>query len=457
MSNPLIPNFNPEIGRLVTDRYDFQKHIDGEDFRQNALSIDLIPTLVVDGYEKTNVYDALTALIGVVTPPTIQDATFATKGILKLAGDLGGSADNVVVTRIQGYPISTIAPSDTYVLAWDGYTNVWKPTPSTNAFLANGDLSGNNIFQNVVSLTGTGTSPNRILTSYFDIMRFNTGTFPTITQTTTGTAHGTNLTIAAQSASGTNKNGGDVIILGGAPGPGGLGTKGGVKIQLIPTVMTPDGSTMIQAREVAPGRRVLGLVNQNGIQDSYMPTGTGDMVVYVGNAATTPSANPQNGFILYSLSGQPYVRDVLGNDYQIGSIPNPSIWGTSGQQTYTNRSFNSTTNATPAIAFSISLNQPQFINSSIKVDVVVVGKEIGSNINAAQYNLTIGYITNSLGQAVAIGTVTNADARTSGIANTWAVPTISISGLTTLVVSTGALAATNINWMVVTQMIIAQG
>lgn len=455
MSNPLIPNFNPEIGRLVTDRYDFQKHIDGEDFRQNALSIDLFPTLVVDGYEQTNVHDALAALIGVVTPPTIQPATNSQRGILKLAGDLGGNADNVIVTRIQGFPISTIAPSDSYVLAWDGYTNVWKPTPSTNAFLAAGDLSGNNIFQNVVSLTGTGSAPNRTLISYFDIMKFNVGTSPYLTQITTGTANGTNFTIAAQSASGTNKNGGDVVLLGGSPGPGSSSLRGGVKLQMNTTPAPAAATTMVQLKEVDVGRRVLGLVTDNDIQPSDMGVNTGDLVVYVGNAATRPAANPLNGFILYSFSGQPYVRDVLGNDFLVGSIPNPSIWGLSGQQSYTYRNYVQSTTNSPVVAFSIDFNQPQFQNCSIRVDVIFVAKLAAVNVtDAAQFNMSLGYVTNSVGVATALGTLTSADPRLGGTANTWTAPNIAMSG-TTLQVLTGYKSATNINWMVITQLVIS--
>jgi hypothetical protein len=40
-NNPQIPNYKPGVGRLVTDRYDFENHVEGNAFRHNALAIDM--------------------------------------------------------------------------------------------------------------------------------------------------------------------------------------------------------------------------------------------------------------------------------------------------------------------------------------------------------------------------------------------------------------------------------
>jgi hypothetical protein len=154
MSDPLVPNYKKDVGRLATDRYDFEEHIKGIDFRHNADAIDVIPNLVVGSTTSVNVLEALEALANAAQPPVISDATTASKGIIQLAGDIAGVATNVVVTRIQSKPISTLTPSNGDVLTWDGYVNVWKPASTTNAFNAAGDLVGSNILQNVVSLTG---------------------------------------------------------------------------------------------------------------------------------------------------------------------------------------------------------------------------------------------------------------------------------------------------------------
>ncbi len=52
MSNtPLLPNYKKDIGRLATDRYDFQNHIEGIAFRHKAKQIDLEPVLLLSGLE----------------------------------------------------------------------------------------------------------------------------------------------------------------------------------------------------------------------------------------------------------------------------------------------------------------------------------------------------------------------------------------------------------------------
>jgi hypothetical protein len=128
MSDPIIPNYRRDIGRLATDRYDFEEHIGGVRFRHNADAIDVVPNLVVGSTTSVNVLEALEALANAAQPPVISDATTGSKGILQLAGDISGTAINIVVTRIQSKPISTLTPGDGDVLTWDGYSNVWQCT-----------------------------------------------------------------------------------------------------------------------------------------------------------------------------------------------------------------------------------------------------------------------------------------------------------------------------------------
>ena len=152
---PQTPNFNPGVGRLATDRYDFENHITGANFRHQANQIDLFPTVVIGSTPVTNVQSAISLLATIVSPPTIPQATHTQLGILQLNGDLGGSAFNVTVTGLQGKPISTNPPVLNNVLTWNGVA--WVPSPATNAFTAGGDLVGNNILQQVVGLTGDGS------------------------------------------------------------------------------------------------------------------------------------------------------------------------------------------------------------------------------------------------------------------------------------------------------------
>jgi hypothetical protein len=90
--------------------------------------------------------------------PTIQsysDATNSTKGIIKLNNDLGGTADNPLVTGLQSYDVNNIVPSDGYILTWLNSDGYWAPRPApSGSFSANGDLSGNSSSQNVIKIRG---------------------------------------------------------------------------------------------------------------------------------------------------------------------------------------------------------------------------------------------------------------------------------------------------------------
>jgi hypothetical protein len=138
MADPLVPNYLNGIGRLATDRYTYEKHINGTGDRHNANQIDLFPTVVI-GTSQSNVQDAITAISTVIgTPP--PDASTTVKGIVKLAGDIAGTATSVVVTRLQGKPVSALTPSSGDVLTWDGST--WKPQSISGSF-TNLTVTGN--------------------------------------------------------------------------------------------------------------------------------------------------------------------------------------------------------------------------------------------------------------------------------------------------------------------------
>jgi hypothetical protein len=248
-----------------------------------------------------------------------------------------------------------------------------------------------------------------------------------------------------------------MVIAGGAPGPG--GRQGGVRLQF--TSGVPGGypktsvsgitsSNMVQLSEVAVGRRVLSLCNPSDLTTIDMPSNTGDMVMYIKNAVSVPSTgSPSNGAMLYATGGELWVKQQDGNNFSVGSIPNPSIWGTTGQQTYTNRNY---VTSTTAAVTAFSFNLPD--QTSTRADVIFVGKKLGST-DSAQFNLSIGYSRNG-GSPVAVGTLTNADPRTSGAANLWTIPDITISG-NNLQVKTGFSSGSTIQWFVVTQLTMSLG
>lgn len=459
MSDPLVPNYKKDVGRLATDRYDFEDHIEGNNFRHKAGAVDVFPTLVIGTgslqVTATNVQEALSALNNVVTPPVIQDATLVTKGIVQLAGDIGGVATDVVVTRIQTNPISTLPPSAGDVLTWDGTNSVWKPSPATNAFSAAGDLAGNNVLQQVIGLTGDVSG---IVTASCNVVNFLSNKTPLFTQNTvTSGVH--NFTIRAQSASGASQAGASVIIAGGKPGSGGV--RGGVKLQM--TSALPSGypttaqspvtaANLLQLAEPAAGRRVLALCDANDLTSLDMPTDTGDMVIYIRDTATPPvSGSPSNGTIVYSSGGQLWIKQQDGNQFSVGTIPNPSVWGSSGQQTITYRDY-VTSGASAATARLFNLPD----QTATRADVIFIGKKVGG-ADSAQFNLSIGYVRHGGAPAVVgSGTPTNADPRTTAGASGWTIPTINVSG-NNLQVLTGFSGSTNINWLVITQLTMSQG
>lgn len=161
------PNFKKGVGRLATDRFDFQSHIDGTDFRHKATSINVSTPL--DGYGLTNVQDSLVYLVSHLSVPIIPDATTLAKGVIRLGGDLAGTGTTAaipVVSGIQGYPVSntnpgSIAPGTGAVLTWNGST--WIPQAISGAFTFGGDVTGTAAATTVVKINGkpvASTAPN---------------------------------------------------------------------------------------------------------------------------------------------------------------------------------------------------------------------------------------------------------------------------------------------------------
>ena len=74
----------------------------------------------------------------------LQDGTF--EAIVTLAGDVTGDSSGTVVGQLQGYPISSTAPSSGEVLEWDG--SAWTPT-------ALGGGSGDVVQSNYNTLTNS--------------------------------------------------------------------------------------------------------------------------------------------------------------------------------------------------------------------------------------------------------------------------------------------------------------
>lgn len=126
---------------------------------------------------------------------------------------------------------------------------------------------------------------------------------PVLTQAT-GSGAGVNMAISAQSAGGSNNAGGFLIMGGGIST--GTGLRGGVRLQA-------GSSVMAELTEVVLNQRVLALLRGSALTSTQMPSNTGDLVMYIGNAATAPTANPVSGGILYAEAGALKWRGSGGN------------------------------------------------------------------------------------------------------------------------------------------------
>jgi hypothetical protein len=453
---PQIPNFDFGNGsRIAVDRYDFEAHLEGtnppyaNNFRHSADQIDLLPRnanhqptgMLIDGYTVFNVQQALQLLANIVSPPNIQPATTVRLGIVQLVGDISGTATNVVVTKIQGKPISSLVPSPGQVLTWNGTS--WSPSSSGNATVFSGDLQGASAGpQQVLGITGVGSHPNLNASIHADGLVWDFSvTNPNIMQATS-VLNGANMNIGAQSSSG--GNGGNIIISGGSGFDSGNGS-----------VLLQDGSGTqgVQVVSTANGRWI-SLAFPTQTSSTQMPFNTGDLVVLVGNAAVTPTAPSPAGPIMYGSNGKLWVMQSDGVNFPVGSIPNPSIWGTLATnqgETLTYRDFAISSPGIPVYApHTFALPD----NTATRVDVILIGKTNNTN-ESAQYNLSIGYVRNAGGGPAAVGTLTSADPRVSGSLVMTTGPTIT-TGVNSVLIQTGAAAAVAMHWTIITQLIFAQ-
>lgn len=117
-------------------------------------------------------------------------------------------------------------------------------------------------------------------------------------------ASATTFLIRGTGSTASNNSGGKARFAGGRRA--GTGNYGGVGLYL----NQDDSSfhTMVEALHLINAQRIVSLARGSDLTTTEMPTNTGDKVVYVGNAATNPSADGVNGHVYYSDSARPAWR-----------------------------------------------------------------------------------------------------------------------------------------------------
>jgi hypothetical protein len=452
-NQPQVPNYVNGVGKLVTDRYDFEDHILGTNFRHNANSIDVIPGLVVSGSTYTNVLTALEALAAAAEPPVVAPATQTIPGTIQLTRDLGGvNGVSPIVIGLQGRPVSVQPPTVGNVLTWNGST--WIPQNVTGLFTPGGDLGGNNpssnnTLQYVSSISGSSGTVSVAANN----LQFGLHTTPAISQTAMVMGNGSSFNISAQNVSG-NGTGGSLVLQGGSVGSGISGS----------TFINIAGSAVFQVGQVISGNNVAAFFTPGGgLTSTQMPSNSGSNVMYIGNASALPTTGtPVGGAILYASNGQLWVKQSDTSNFRIGSTPNPNSWASVSPgslpispNTPVNGKLTYNVSATSGVTTPVNvLTFPMPVNTSAYFDIYYVGKEIG-NPNAAQYNYTMGFIRNGSSNVIQVDDgIAVEDSRTTG--SFWNIPSINISDYisgSNVIITTGSSSATNAVWTIIINII----
>lgn len=118
---------------------------------------------------------------------------------------------------------------------------------------------------------------------------------------TTASGTGATTTIQAQNATGTTSFGGVLASTSGT----GTSRRGANRMQI-------GGTTEIEIAEVVAGNKVIALCRDANLTSTEMPANSGNLVAFLGNAGTVPTANSVSGLIYYSEAGQMKYRDTSG-------------------------------------------------------------------------------------------------------------------------------------------------
>ena len=132
----------------------------------------------------------------------------------------------------------------------------------------------------------------------------------------------TNRAVRAQGATGSNHNGGRLLVQGGINN--GTGLKRGPVLQLNVDDTEANMVNLLEVSEVIAGKRVLTLLKPAHLTTTEMPANTGDMVAFLANCVTAPTTGvPVGGGILYASGGALRWKDSNGTDAQVSQGGTP--------------------------------------------------------------------------------------------------------------------------------------
>lgn len=134
-------------------------------------SFDVHPVTPTDGYVLTWLSDGYWAPRGLTIPDATPDATNSVKGKLKLAGDLGGTADLPSVLKINGTSVPATPSANEILVATNGTNSVWSQiydgyvAPTANiagSKITSASAGAFGVIQLTGDLGGTAASPSVI-------------------------------------------------------------------------------------------------------------------------------------------------------------------------------------------------------------------------------------------------------------------------------------------------------
>lgn len=379
-------------GKLAVSFDTFSSHTSGTTSKHEATTITLDPAVTIDGYSAGNVKSAINKLNSYIatvasTPPT--DASTSAKGIVKLAGDLSGTALLPTVTRVTGNSGTSSTELDQVNLY---FTN----TAGTAHKIA---FKDSNPIGNPGSLTIQGQQARLNL---FSVV-----------------------------------NGGDITIIGGLKNTLSASSRNGKVF-----VKTQTGEVLV-VKEVGVSANILSLFND--VSSTDYPSSV-DKTIYIRDASTDPTALPLTGSIFYSKGGKLKVKYGNGDNFTIGD--HPAVWTanitnnlgiTSG--TYF-ESKSALSGATSETISSYIFGQNEGI---LLVEVNIVGV-CTSTIGYAAYKMLASFKISG-GTITLISPVNFIQVDESSDATNWTAPTISSSSPYQVDVITGfSPSAYSINW-----------